>query len=154
MAISYANAAPLLNLIESGDNRALARLLREAAEFAAPLAITATADGLTTGLISTEMLGRKGTVTSASADNIVMLPAAGAEFVGRSVEFWVGANGCEIRCDGTACTINGLDCKTTNEAAVPATHRIRATLVAAETWLLEGDTELGARVTIVPDAVA
>lgn len=114
-------------------------------------AVTATADGLTTGLLTTA--DRWINITSASANNIVMLPAAAAAFIGLVIEGWVGANGHEIRCDGTACTINGLDCKTTNEAAIPATHRWRATCVAAETWLLEGDTELGARVTIVPDAV-
>lgn len=120
---------------------------------AAQRAVTATADGLTTGLLTTDDFGRFLTVTSADANNIVMLPAAGAAYIGGTIEMWVGANGFELRADGTAATINGLDCKTTNEAAVPATHRVRATLVAAETWLLEGDTELGARVTIVPDAV-
>lgn len=120
---------------------------------AAQRAVTATADGLTTGLLTTADFGRMLTVTSASANNIVVLPAAGAAFIGGTIEMWVGATGFELRADGTAATINGLDCKTTNEAAIPATHRVRATLVAAETWLLEGDTELGARVTIVPDAV-
>ena len=120
---------------------------------AAQRAVTATSDGLTTGLLTTADFGRFLTVTAASANDIVVLPAAGTAFVGGTIEMWVGANGFELRANGTAATINGLDCKTTNEAAVPATHRVRATLVAAETWLLEGDTELGARVTIVPDAV-
>lgn len=116
-------------------------------------AVTATVAGATTGLLTTADFGRFLTVTASDAAHIVMLPAAGAAFVGGVIEMWVGANGFELRANGTAATINGLDCKTTNEAAVPATHRVRATLVAAETWLLEGDTELGARVTIVPDVV-
>jgi len=116
-------------------------------------AVTATVAGATTGLLTTADFGRFLTVTSSDANHIVMLPAAGAAFIGGTIEMWVGATGFELRADGTAATINGLDCKSTNEAAVPATHRVRATLVAAETWLLEGDTELGARVTIVPDAV-
>lgn len=116
-------------------------------------AVTATSDGLTTGLLTVADFGRFLTITAASANDIVMLPAAGAAYIGGKIEMWVGANGFELRANGTAATINGVDCKTTNEAAVPATHRVRATLVAAETWLLEGDTELGARVTIVPDAV-
>lgn len=120
---------------------------------AAQRAVTATVAGATTGLLTTADFGRFLTVTSSDANHIVMLPAAGAAFIGGTIEMWVGATGFELRADGTAATINGLDCKTTNEAAVPATHRVRATLVAAETWLLEGDTELGARVTIVPDAV-
>jgi hypothetical protein len=115
--------------------------------------IVATSDGLTTGLLTTASFGCWHTVTSANANNIVTLPAAGADFIGGVIEGWVGATGFEFRAAGTAATINGLDCKTTNELAVPATHRFRLTLVAAETWLFEGDTELGARVTAVPDVV-
>lgn len=116
-------------------------------------AVTATSDGLTTGALTTADIGRFLNITSANANHIVKLPAAGAAFIGGVIEMWVGANGFEIRADGTAATINGLDCKTTNEMAIAATHRVRLTLVAAETWLAEGDTELGARVTLVPDPV-
>ena len=116
-------------------------------------AVTATADGLTTGLLTTADFGRFLTVTSADADHILMLPAAGAAFIGGTIEMWVSATGFEVRANGTAATINGLDCKTTNEMAIAATHRVRFTLVAAETWLAEGDTELGARVTLVANAV-
>lgn len=116
-------------------------------------AVTATDDGLTTGLLTTADIGRFLTITSANADHIVVLPAVAAAFIGGVIEMWVGATGFELRSDGTASTINGLDCKTTNEAAIAATHRVRATCVAAETWLVEGDTELGARVTIVANAV-
>lgn len=143
-----ANVFELLGITASADE------LNAAADLsAAQRAVTATADGLTTGLLTTADFGKFLTITSANAAHIVVLPAAGAAYVGGVIEMWVGANGFELRADGTAATINGLDCKTTNEAAIAATHRVRATLVAAETWLLEGDTELGARVTIVPDAV-
>jgi hypothetical protein len=117
-------------------------------------AVVATVAGATTGLLTVADIGGWINVTSANADYIVMLPAAGADYIGGKIEGWVGANGFEFRANGTAATINGLDCKTTNELAVPATHRFRLTLVAAETWLYEGDTELGARVTAVPDSAA
>lgn len=133
---------------------ATAAEINQAADLSArAAAVTATADGLTTGLLTTANFGGFITVTSGDANHIVALPAAGAAFVGGVIEGWVGANGFEMRADGTGAKINDLDCKTTNEAAIPATGRFRVTLVAAETWLLEYDTELGARVTIVPDAV-
>lgn len=141
-----------LNILD-GVTATAAEINNAADVSAAQRAVTATADGLTTGTLTVADIGRFLTVTSASADNIVLLPAVDADYIGGVIEMWVGANGFELRANGTGATINGLDCKTTNEAAVPATHRIRATVVAAETWLLEGDTELGARVTIVPDAV-
>jgi hypothetical protein len=114
-------------------------------------AVTATADGLTTGLLA--VTDNFVTVTSASANNIIMLPAGPASLIGKEIRGWIGANGCEVRSFGTASTINGLDCKTTNEAALAATGMFTCTLVAAETWLLEYLTELGAVTTIVPDAV-
>ena len=115
-------------------------------------AVTATANGLTTGLIlATDSFV---TVTSADAEHIIMLPAAPAALIGKVIRGWIGATGCEMRSFGTASTINGLDCKTTNEAALAATGEFTAKVVAAETWLLEYLTELGAVTTIVPDAVS
>ena len=114
-------------------------------------AVTATADGLTTGLLA--LTDNFVTVTSSSANNIIMLPSAPAAALGTVIQGWVGTNGCEVRAAGTAATINGLDCKTTNEAALAATGYFKATAVGAEAWLLEYLTELGAVVTIVPDAV-
>jgi len=114
-------------------------------------AVTATADGLTTGLILAS--DTFVTVTSANAAHIIMLPAAPASMVGKVIRGWIGATGCEVRSFGTASTINGLDTKTTNEAALAATGEFTAKVVAAETWLLTYLTELGAPTTIVPDAV-
>jgi hypothetical protein len=114
-------------------------------------AVTATADGLTTGLILAS--DTFVTVTSANAAHIIMLPAAPASMVGKVIRGWIGANGCEVRSFGTASTINNLDCKTTNEAALAATGEFTAKVVGAEAWLLTYLTELGAAVTIVPDGV-
>lgn len=115
-------------------------------------AVTATADGLTTGLMTFAMGFI--TVTSASADNIITLPACVAADAGKKVCGWVGANGCEMRTPATGgATINGVDSDGTNEAAIPATSMFEATCVAADTWLLHAYTELGAVITaIVPDA--
>jgi hypothetical protein len=114
-------------------------------------AVTATADGLTTGLILAS--DTFVTVTSANANNIIMLPAAPAELVGKVIRGWIGANGCEVRSFGTASLINNLNCKTTNEAALAATGEFTAKVIGAESWLLTYLTELGAAVTIVPDGV-
>jgi hypothetical protein len=114
-------------------------------------AVTATSDGLTTGLLA--LTDNFVTVTSANANNIIMLPAADASYVGKTIRGWIGANGCEVRAFGTAAKINNLDCKTTNEAALAATGMFTAVLIEAESWILTYLTELGAPTTIVPDAV-
>ncbi len=114
-----------------------------------PYAATATSDGLTTGLIP---LGTSFvSITSASANNIVTLPAGTA---GQVIKAYIGANGCEVRTPASSgATINGVDSDGTNEAAIPATSMFTATCVATDTWLLEAVTELGAVITaIVPDA--
>lgn len=115
--------------------------------------VTGSADGTGTGAVLSFEDGFL-TVTSANADHILMLPDAPAETIGKVIEGWVGATAVEVRSAGTASTINGLDCKTTNELALPATGRFRFQVCAAQTWLCSYDTELGARVTLVPDAVA
>lgn len=155
-SIVFENAGDMVTFlsVKTGETYQWSAITHEGTNAAfAQRAVTATADGLTTGLLTTADFGRFLNVTSANANNIVMLPAAGADYIGGTIEIWVGANGFEVRAFGTAATINGLDCKTTNEMAIAATHRVRFTLVAAETWLAEGDTELGARVTLVADAV-
>lgn len=113
------------------------------------VAVTATADGLTTGLIPAD--ADFVSITSAAADNIATLPAAS---IGKVITGWVGANGCELRTPATSgATINDVDSDGTNEAAIPATTLFRLTCVTATGWILEGLTELGADIAaIVPDA--
>lgn len=112
------------------------------------VAVTATADGLTTGLIP-DGAGFV-SVTSANADHIITLPVGA---VGQQIRGWIGANGCEVRTVASSNdTINGQDADGTKEAALPATTLFKVTCVAAETWVLEATDELGAVVTaIVPD---
>lgn len=116
----------------------------------ASVAVTATADGLTTGLIPS------GTryVTAASggnANNIITLPAA---VVGNIITVYVGADGCEVRTpSGSNVTINNVDSDGTNEAALPATTLATFTCTTTTSWILEAVDELGAVITaIVPDA--
>jgi hypothetical protein len=112
--------------------------------------VTATTDGLTTGLIpdGTDFVS----VTSAAATSIITLPSG---TVGTVIRGYVGANGCEMRTvAASGATINGVDSDGTNEAAIPATHYFEAICVAADTWILLDATELGTvgAAGIVPDA--
>lgn len=117
-----------------------------------PTAVTATADGLTTGLIPVGATFVS--ITSAAATSIVTLPSGAAAYVGTVIEGWVGANGCELRTPAASgATINAVNADGTNEAAIPATTLIKLRLVAVDTWILDARSELGAVViAIVPDA--
>jgi hypothetical protein len=112
------------------------------------VSVTATADGLTTGLIPD--YADYVTVTSANADHIVTLPAP---VVGKVIRGYVGANGCEIRTVASSnVNINGQDSDGTKEAAIPATTLFELTCVASTDWILTAADELGAVITaIVPD---
>lgn len=113
--------------------------------------VTATSDGLTTGLIPQH--ARYVSVTSGNADHIITLPDGSAKYVGTSIRGYVGATGCEMRTPATSgATINGVDSDGTNEAALPATTMFEATLVAADTWILRAWDEGGDDIAgIVPD---
>lgn len=118
----------------------------------APAAVTATADGLTTGLVSADSDWLD--ITSANANNIITLPALSEVSNGKVIRGWVGANGCEIRTPAASTEkINGVNSDGTNEAAIPATTLIELTKVSdADGWVLTAATELGAVATaIVPD---
>ncbi len=115
--------------------------------------VTATADGLTTGLITEGVSFVQ--ITSANADHIITLPSLTDDVVGHVIFGWVGANGCEIRTPAASGTkINGVDSDGTNEAAIPATTLIMLVAVSeTDGWILYAWTELGAAVAaIVPDA--
>ena len=112
-------------------------------------AVTATSDGLTTGLIT---LGTAFVVaTSAGANNIITLPAG---TVGQVVNIYVGANGCELRTPGASgATINNVDSDGTNELALGATTSYILSCVATDTWIARGFTNLGAdQAALVPNA--
>lgn len=119
-------------------------------------AVTATADGLTTGLLlaTDEYV----IVTSANADHIVTLPAIATVSPGKVIKLEAGATAFEVRTPASSGTlINNVDGDGTQEAVVAATGLATFTAVsAAETgsvagWLMTYLTELGAPTTIVPD---
>lgn len=114
---------------------------------------TATAAGLTTGALTGS--DQFVTVTSASADSVICLPAEATTPIGTIIEGWVGANGFELRpiaAEAATTTINGVT--TSVEAAIPATTLFKVKKVAANTWILTAVDELGAVITaIVPDAI-
>jgi hypothetical protein len=117
------------------------------------LAVTATDNGLTTGLLTK---GDKNiTVTSGSADYIVCLPSTAAADIGTVITGQVGANGFELRpvaAQAATVYINGV---TDNvEAAIPANTSFEIRCIDATHWILKAWSNLGAVLTaIVPDAI-
>lgn len=111
--------------------------------------VTATADGLTTGLIpanSTHV-----TITSANAAHQVSLPAAS---VGDTMTLFVGANGCELISAVAAHKVNGVVVGATNELALGANTHYHCEYVATNLWIVRGFTALGAdQAALVPDAL-
>ena len=100
-------------------------------------AITATADGLTTGIIPTGATFV--TVTSAGANNIILLPPPTP---GTIVYIFVGANGCELRvgtsagADGSGTiSIGGNTASSAHESALPANSLTCCICTSATTWV-------------------
>lgn len=120
------------------------------------LGVTATSDGLTTGLIPAHAFNAGVpmliTITSTGANDIVTLPAIADVDLGARCTFYIGSNGCEVRtvaASGT--TINDVDSDGTNEAAIPATHYFEVIKVTATGYLLTSWTSAGAAATVTPD---
>lgn len=108
-------------------------------------AVTATADGLTTGLIQNGV--DVVAITSAAAVNIVTLPvpAPGKQVVGS-----VAATGCEIR-SLTGVTINAVAFP--NELALAANSWFLAVGLSATEWVIKTFTKAGViSATDIPDA--
>lgn len=108
--------------------------------------VTATSDGLTTGIIPANASWIN--FTSASAANFAVLPAGKA---GVRMEGWVGANGFKLRtvAGGTE-TINNVN-SVSSSAVIPANVMLVLNCVADAKWLLQTVTALGAVATaIVP----
>lgn len=115
-------------------------------------AITATSDGLTTGLILDGDSFVE--VTSGNASHIVKLPAASAATRGREILIWVvPSTNCELQTAGAGNTINNVDCSGgAVEALLTHSQFYIARQHLATGWLLQAMTALGAVATaIVPD---
>lgn len=115
-----------------------------------PAAITATADGLTTGLVAAGTVWMN--ITSASADHIAAIPTPTA--AGQKIRGFVGANGCELRTVASSnVKINDVDCDGSFEAAIPADTYIELDATTLTTYVLRTRTKLGAEgAAIIPDA--
>ncbi len=114
------------------------------------VAVTATTDGLTTGLIPDG--SRHVTVTSSVGTKVCVLPAG---VVGDVITGYVDGNGFEMQTlASTSDKINDVDCSGANEAAVPATHNFTCTKVEDDHWLMLGYTSAGVIATIAPDTDA
>ena len=110
--------------------------------------VTATADGLTTGLIDAD--DGFVTVTSANAGHQISLPAAN---VGKILVIKVGTTGCELISSVAADKVNNVVVGATNEAALTANNTYVLIYVAASIWIMTGYTNLGAvQTAVVPDA--
>lgn len=110
-----------------------------AAKVAEVTTATATADGLTTGAITT-LLGFKKfvAVTSAAATNAITLPGINAGTVGQEIFLTVGANGYELLTPASSNnTINQVDSDGTNQLDVAADTTLRCTQISASAWLAE-----------------
>jgi len=96
-------------------------------------AATATADGLTTGLI---LAGETFvTVTSDSATKLVTLPACAAAGVGQTVDLYVKDTGYELVTPASSGdTISTVDSDGTNQLDVPANTLVRLIQVSATGW--------------------
>ena len=129
-------------------------LIKDGAFLVTNTTATATADGLTTGLLSGT--NQFVTVTSSNAGHIVCLPSDATCPVGTVIKGWVGANGFELRslAADTTQKINNVTGGVTNEAAIPATTLFKVEKVASLNWILTAVDEVGAVITaIIPDAV-
>lgn len=98
-------------------------------------AVTATADGLTTGLIANGV--KRTTVTSAAATNAVTLPGIATNTlpIGYTIVGRVTANGCEVLTPATSNeTINGTDSDGTNQLDLAANTGFFATVISTTGW--------------------
>lgn len=96
---------------------------------------TATADGLTTGLIAdgTTFV----TVTSAAQTNAVTLPAITSAGIGQTIDIFVGANGFELLTPAASNnTINTVDSDGTNQLDVAANSLVHCIQVSATGWFV------------------
>ena len=93
---------------------------------------TATADGLTTGTLTDAGKDFSVDVTSASANNIIVLPAP---VVGRTIQLIVGANGYELRSSAPATIGIGGGTGANAESAIPANSVAVLKCISATSWV-------------------
>lgn len=96
--------------------------------------VTATDDGLTTGLIPAGTTFAS--ITSAGATKAVTLPAITSAGIGQTIDLYVGANGYELLTPASSNnTINTVDSDGTNQLDVAANTLLRCVQVSATGWV-------------------
>lgn len=96
--------------------------------------VTATADGLTTGLIPAGTTFA--TVTSDGATKLVTLPAITAAGIGQTLDLYVGASGYELVTPASSNnTINTVDSDGSAQLDVAANTLLRCVQVSATGWM-------------------
>lgn len=142
-ALPYYNAgttaSPSWNSLADVSQAEIADSSISAAKIVASQSVTATDDGLTTGLITTPVSQKTVVnVTSAGATKAVTLPAASSALIGAEILIIVGANGYELLTPATGNnTINTVDSDGTNQLDVAATTTVRCTCISATGWVAE-----------------
>lgn len=128
------NSEDSISTSEITDGAVTAAKIRDTAQ-----SVTSTADGLTTGLITSPASAILFVaVTSASATNAITLPAASSALIGTIIYLTVGANGYELITPASSNnTINQVDSDGTNQLDVAANTTVRATCVSATGWICE-----------------
>lgn len=122
------------------------------AKIAESTTATATADGLTSGSI-TSLTGFKKfvAVTSSAATNAITLPGITTSTIGQEIFLTVGANGYELLVpSGTNVTINQVDSDGTNQLDVAANTTVRCTQISGTAWLAE-QIDATAITVVAPD---
>ena len=139
------------NSMATPTNAALNEILREIFQGTQQL-VTATADGLTTGLIDDDT--DSVVVTSADANHIITAPLIpDSSWIGNKIiKIKVGATACELRTPATSNqTINNVD-SDASEALLTANNFYFLICTLATGWILTGYTNLGAVQTpVIPD---
>lgn len=139
---------PVSNLGTAAATAAVAADLAEQVAGGTTTAVTATVDGLTTGLIPAT--AQHVEVTSDTATKQISLPAATN---GKKLTIRVIATGCELISAVATDKVNNVVVGATNEAALVAGTLYTLQYVeAVDNWVMTGLTALGAVETpVVPD---
>jgi predicted RecA/RadA family phage recombinase len=130
----------------SGDNTCL--VILNAGLPPKQSAVTATSDGLTTGLIPAGT--SFATVTSTDANHQISLPAG---FIGQVLRILVGTTACELVSAVAVDKVNEVTVGATNELALTAEALYTCVYTKSGFWIVTGLTKLGAaQAALVPDA--
>lgn len=138
-SLDVAGATTLADTLEvTGASTLTGAVTATAGVQSASVARTATADGTGTGTIAAGTAYV--TVTSADANNIIILPAP---VVGNVIRIAVGATGFELRSSTPASiAING-GTGATAESAIPANTLVTCTCTSATTWICMNQSSNG-----------